>query len=500
MPKIVKKNKIFFITIALLSGIILGLVIANISSQPEVSKARREVEVEKIVGEKDITSAFTKVADTVGPAVVSIYTETTHKVPGRRFYFGPEGSPFRDEFFGDFFKDFFRDVPDREYKQAGLGSGVVIDEAGYVLTNEHVVRGADKITVGLSDGREFEGTIKGTDPKSDLAVLEIKAKDLPVAELGNSDLMEIGEWVVAIGNPFGYMMRSPEPTVTVGVVSALHRTLPRRLPGYTDLIQTDAAINPGNSGGPLCDLNGKVIGINVAIFSQSGGYQGVGFAIPVNYIKGVLENLIEGKEILHGWLGVSVQDLTEDLAGYFGIEDNNGALVADVVEASPAEEGGVKEGDVIRSLNGEKIRNVDELLRNVNRAKVGDPVTLEVIRDKKTVTLTVKIGERPSEIDQKIIGEADAEQGEASWRGMTVSGITDAIVDKLKLKEKIGVVVIDIEPKSPSQKSELRRGDIIREIDRRAINNLEGFEKTVKGLKGDVLIRTERGYVIVKEE
>jgi len=499
-----KEKKGTFLLIVLVVGIILGLIISMIINRRETEpkvQSQTSVRLDSVSGETDVRNAFIKVADQVGPAVVSVYTETTHKIAGRRFGMRPNFGRFQDKFFNDFFDEFFKDIPQREYKQTGLGSGVIIDQKGYILTNEHVIKGADKITVALADGREFKGAVKGTDPKSDLAVIKIDAKNLPTAELGDSGLMQIGEWVVAIGNPFGYVMRSPKPTVTAGVVSALHRSLPRRLPGYTDLIQTDAAINPGNSGGPLCNLNGKVIGINVAIFSQSGGFQGVGFAIPSNYVKEVLADLIEGKEVQHGWLGVSVQDLTQDLADYFGIENRQGVLIAGVLEDGPAEKGGLKEGDIIKTFNKKDIKDVNELLRVISLTKVGKQVKIVVVRDKNEKTFNVKIGKRPAEIDKLMPGGAEIEsKEEASWRGMTVANITNQIANQLSLKDKIGVVVINVEAQSDSSNAGIKRADVIREVDRRKVSNVKEFEKIIKGLKGDILLRLERGYVIIKEE
>jgi len=503
MFKAVREHKILLSIIALIAGIVIGLVIAG---RPNLSKnGEAKPRIGKISGEIDIRNAFINVAETIGPAVVSIYTERTHKVGARRFQFGPQGSPFRDKFFDDFFKEFFRDTPEREYRQTGMGSGVIIDEQGYILTNEHVIRGADKITVALTDGREFEGTIKGTDPRSDLAVVKINSKDLPVAELGDSDLVQIGEWAVAIGNPFGFIMRSSEPTVTAGVISALHRSLPKRLPGYTDLIQTDAAINPGNSGGPLCDLNGNVIGINVAIFTQSGGYQGVSFAIPINYAKNILDDLLKGKKVLHGWLGVSVQELTDDLADYFGIEARAGVLIADLVEDGPAEEAGLEEGDVIVGFDGKKIKNVNELLRSINQARVGKKVKVGAVRSKRPITLSVVIGERPTEIDKDIIGEPEEKKGpeekkEVKWRGAVIISITDIIASQLGLKDKDGVVVVHVEPNTPASLAGLRKGDVIRELNRREIDGIDDFKKGIKSPEGDALIHTLRGYLVVKEK
>ena len=496
-----KGNKLSILIIALIIGLACGLLIANVSGPSVKQTAQLTARVEEVIGEKDIRNAFIEVAGSVGPAVVSIYTETTRKVAMRGFPQGPRGGAFRNEFFEEFFKDFFRDYPEREYKQSGMGSGVIIDKEGYILTNEHVIGQADKITVALSDGREFQATVKGTDARSDLAVIKISASDLPVAELGDSDLIQIGEWVVAIGNPFGAMMRSPEPTVTTGVVSALHRSLPRRLPGHTDLIQTDAAINPGNSGGPLCDLNGRVIGINVAMFSQSGGYQGVGFAIPSNYVKESLGDLIEGKEILHGWLGVSVQDLTQDLADYFGIADRKGVLIAGVAEEGPAKKAGVKEGDVVTSFNAKKIKDVNELLRAVNLTRVGKTVKLEIVRDKKNITISTKIAERPSGIDKPTPVDAETEMGNAGpWRGITASTITEAIAQQLRLMDTAGVVVIDVEMASPANIAGMKKGDVIRGIGKKTIKTVEDFAEAVKSLKGDVLIRADRGYIIIKEK
>ena len=253
-------------------------------------------------GEEDginFTTAVEQVAQKVGPTVVSIKTEKIEHVQSQSFY---SGSPNEDELINRFFEDFFGEVPESEYRQRGLGSGVIIDPRGFILTNAHVVDGADKISVTLPDEREFKGELVGTDPRSDLAVIKIELKDPPVAPLGDSDKLKIGQWVVAIGNPFGYLLKSG-PTVTTGVISALQRSLPQRSGSdsdYSDLIQTDAAINPGNSGGPLVNLKGEVIGINVALFSTTGGYQGIGFAIPINDAKRIIQQLVEGKEISYG--------------------------------------------------------------------------------------------------------------------------------------------------------------------------------------------------------
>jgi len=438
----------------------------------------------------ELQKAFIDVARRVGPAVVSIAVEHTEHLQARRFGFGGGGP--EDEFFDRFFSDFFSQMPEREFKSRGLGSGVIIDPEGYILTNEHVVGGADKLVVTLPDGREFKAVVKGTDPMADLAVVKIQAKDLPVAELGDSNTVQIGQWAIAIGNPFGYAVGSSEPTVTVGVISALNRSIRAdRERNYPGLIQTDAAINPGNSGGPLVDLSGKVIGINVAIFSTSGGYQGIGFAIPSNTARAIVGDLIKGKKVLYGWLGVNVQDLDEGLAGYFGTPDRNGVVVARVLPGGPAEKAGVKDGDVIRGYQSQPIRNVRELLGAVARTKVGATVTLDLLREKKTLKVTVNVSERPSDL------AGSAERASATWRGLSVSALTEELARQFRLADRRGVVVTQVEPGSPADEAGLRPGDVINEINRRPIATLDDYARAIAGVTGDCLVRTLRGYAIV---
>jgi len=452
--------------------------------------------------EASLESAVTGVAGTAGRAVVSIGTEHTAKMPGmRRYYFRSPGgeSPFRGENdpFSRFFEDFFGELPQREFKQSGLGSGVIIDAEGYILTNEHVIREADKITVTLPDGREFKGEIKGQDSRSDLAVIKVSAHNLPVAALGDSDNLKIGQWAVAIGNPFGFAMQNPEPTVTAGVISALHRSLGRvisRDRDYNDLIQTDAAINPGNSGGPLVNLKGEVVGINVAIFSTTGGYQGLGFAIPINNAKRIIAQLKEGKKILYGWLGVTVQDLNEDLAKHFGLSDKNGALVSKVLESSPAQKAGMKEGDVIRQADNKAVNNVRDLLSVVGKIEVGKKVKISVIRDKKELVLEAQVGERPQDLEEKA-----AQEPEGQWRGLSVEELTAEKAGRFKTEEKKGVLVTGVAAASAADQAGIIPGDVILEINKQAIKNLADYQKAIKDAKGNVLVRTARGYFIIKE-
>ncbi|MBU1853467.1 MAG: trypsin-like peptidase domain-containing protein [Candidatus Omnitrophica bacterium] len=452
-----------------------------------------------------LQDAFSKVSEEVGPAVVNISIVQTERY--QRVYY--PFSQFEDEFFKDFFDDFFVDGPQREYKKVGVGSGVIIDKQGHILTNEHVIQNADKITVTLSDGREFEGLLTGSDVYSDLAIIEIdpKGEDLPFARLGDSDGVKIGQWAIAIGNPFAFAVKNPEPTLTVGVVSALNRSLPRtdkRVREYSDLIQTDASINPGNSGGPLLNIYGEIIGINVAIFTLSGGSEGIGFAIPINAAKKIMKDLIEGRQVLHGWLGVVIQDVDADIAGYFGFRDNQGVLVSMVVEGSPAEYAGLRSKDVIISFENENIRNTQDLIRRVLKKEVGDKATLGVIRGGRQYSVDVEIGARPGEQPQEAFEKKeDIKSAEVKdikyWRGLEASDITSEMALRYKLEVDSGVIVINVEPASPAENAGIRRGDIIYEINRAPINSMRDYINIVSRVSGDALVGTYRGYVVVKE-
>lgn len=447
-----------------------------------------------------LQDAFVKVSKDVGQAVVSISTEHTERYQTRYYPF----AQFQDQFFNDFFVE----GPQREFKRTGLGSGFIIDKEGYVITNEHVIHGADKITVTLSDSREFEARLTGSDMYSDLAVIKIEPKgELPFAKLGDSDSVQIGHWAIAIGNPFAFAVKNPEPTVTVGVISALHRSLPvtdKRTREYSDLMQTDAAINPGNSGGPLVNIYGDVIGINVAIFTLSGGSEGIGFAIPINTAKKIVNDLMQGKKVLYGWLGVIIQDVDANLASYFGLSEKSGVLVSRIVEASPAEKSGLKPGDIIFSLDNGNIKNTQDLIRALLKKNVGEQVALGVIRDFKTYSATVEIGERPE--DKVVVAQRKTQPQQAgqrsinSWRGMEVSDITADIAQRFKINSEAGVIVISVKPGSPAEGSGIRPGDVIYEINRMLVRNMRDFSAAVDKTSGDSLIGTFRGYVVLKEK
>ncbi|MBU4311827.1 MAG: Do family serine endopeptidase [Candidatus Omnitrophica bacterium] len=445
-----------------------------------------------------LQDAFVRVSKEVGPAVVSISTEHVEKYSTRYYPF----SQFHDDFFDNFFEDFFVTGPDREFKRIGLGSGVIIDREGHILTNEHVVRDADKITVTLPDGREFEGQLSGSDIYSDLAVIKIEpGGDLPVARLGDSDDVEIGHWAIAIGNPFAFAVKNPEPTLTVGVVSALRRTLPRtdkRAREYSDLIQTDAAINPGNSGGPLVNIHGEVIGINVAIL---GNAEGIGFAVPVNTARKIMGDLIEGRKILYGWLGVVIQGIDVKLAEYFGLENKQGVLISRILDKSPAEKAGLKPGDIIISFDNENVKTTQDLIRMVLKKDIGEKAALGVIRDKKIYSANVEIGARPEEQAMAAEKEKKAKDEVALkfWRGLEVSDVTPEISQRFKLEIDSGVIVIDVEAGSPAEASGIRTGDVIYEINRIPVRSRTDYKNAIKGVTGDALIGTYRGYVVIKE-
>ena len=502
------KNKIIFCVLGVVIGLIIGLGIAvrfDFSSNVKATDAPAAAPVQI-----DLEKAVENVAASAGKAVVSISTERTQKFGGqpniRRYSFGGnpyQGGPFEDEFFQKFFDDFFGEMPEREYKQQGLGSGVIIDKEGYILTNDHVISQADKISVTHPDGRVFKAELKGTDSRSDLAVIKISGGDFPAAPLGDSDALKIGQWVVAIGNPFGFAIQNPEPTVTIGVVSALHRSLGRTISGerdYGDLIQTDAAINPGNSGGPLVNLKGEIIGINTAIFSTSGGYQGIGFAIPVNSARRIVSKLIAGKKIVYGWLGITVQELDEKLRAYFGLGEKKGVLVASVIKNGPAEKAGIKEGDVILKFDGREIPSVRELLNAVGKAEVGAAVSVELLRNKNPLTVSVKIGERQENLELTPSGAAQDMAG-SYWRGIKVSALTPELARRYRLGTEQGAVVItEVKPNSAADEAGLMEGDVILEINRKPIDSGTTYDAITKNAKGDCLLRTSRGFFVIKSE
>ncbi len=462
-----KKRALVFATIFMLIGMIIGLGISSnfnlhtnaYTEEPTISK--EAVDILSKTGQ-----AMAEVAAAVKPAVVNVSTTQTIKTQGMPSPF------FNDPFFRRFFGDEFGQIEKpRERKQVSLGSGVIVDRDGYILTNNHVIQNAEEIKVKLSDKREFKGKVIGTDPKTDIAVIKIDSNHLPVIKLGDSDKLKVGETVIAIGNPFGL-----NQTVTSGIVSATGRANVG-ISDYEDFIQTDAAINPGNSGGALVNAGGELIGINTAIFSTSGGYQGIGFAIPSNMAKVVMENLIKRGKVIRGWLGVSVQPITPELAKQFNLKEEKGALVGDVVEDSPAERAGIKRGDVIVEYNGKEVGEPSSLRNMVANTPPNNEAMLKILRDGKPDTVRVTIAELPVEM-QKTSGKFDN-----YLKGVHIQDITPELKKSLDIPKRItGVIITDIEDGSPSE-GVLAKNDVILEINRQRISGMKDYEAVVSRIK-----------------
>ena len=417
----------------------------------------------------DLDKNLAEISKEVTPAVVNIYTSKT--VKQQQF----QANPFFREFFGDGGQNSFG-IP-KEKVETSLGSGVIISVEGYILTNNHVVENADDINVTLIDKREFKATLVGKDSKTDLAILKIDGKSLPVLPLGNSDNIAIGNIVLAVGNPFGVGQ-----TVTMGIISAKGRSNVG-ISEYEDFIQTDAAINPGNSGGALVNLSGELIGINTAILSGSGGYQGVGFAIPSNMAQNVLESILKNGKVVRGWLGVQIQDVDEKIAKSFKLDGSRGALIAQVMKNSPAEKGGLKRGDIVLEFNGKDIEDVNHLKNFVALIAAGQQVDIKVLRDGKEKTLTVKIGEYPDDggKGQETAG-AQRELKGTALEGAELSDLSQTLRKSLNIPEDVeGAVVTDIEAGSKAQKAGLKKGDVLMEINRARVSGVEEARSLISG-------------------
>lgn len=415
--------------------------------------------------------SFAELAKKASPSVVNISAVKVLKGGGQiPLPFGPN-DPFRD-----FFDRYFKDQVPRDYKQQALGSGFVIDKEGYILTNNHVVEKSDEIKVKLADGKEYAAKVVGKDPKTDLALIKVDPdRPLVPLPLGDSDKLEVGDWVVAIGNPFGL-----GNTVTAGIVSAKYRHIGAG--SYDNFIQTDASINPGNSGGPLLNTAGEVIGVNAAIYSQSGGSVGIGFAIPVNMAKQLLPQLKAGK-VVRGWLGVMIQKITPEIKEKLGFSDDKGALVADVTAGGPAEKAGVKRGDVIVSFDGREIKEMNDLPFVVASTPVEKTVTVEVLRKNKKEALQVKVGELKEE---EKLQEASQEKPQL---GMALEEITPDSAKNYGLSVKSGVVVVQVQENSPAGEAGVRPGDVILEVDQSPVNGLQQFNQKVQTYKkGDTML------------
>ncbi|MEN6318545.1 MAG: Do family serine endopeptidase [Syntrophaceae bacterium] len=434
--------------------------------------------------------SFADLAEKLRPTVVNISTTTTIK-SRRDNRFGNE-MPF-PRFFGDddFFRRFFGDMPEREFKQKNLGSGFIISSDGYIFTNNHVIEKADKIKVKLATGTVYDAEVKGKDPTTDIALIKINTdSSLPFVTLGDSDTLRTGDWVFAIGNPFGL-----EHTVTAGIVSAKGRVIGSG--PYDNFIQTDASINPGNSGGPLFNLDGEVVGINAAIVAQA---HGIGFAIPINAAKSILDDLKTKGSVTRGWLGVSVQDITEDIAGNLKLKNGKGALVGHVFKGDPADVAGIKTGDIIIEIAGKKIQDTHELLRIVATLKVGEKTRVRVVREGKEKMFEVIIGERKGEKEIASKGKTGVHYG------MTVQEITPEIAQHLGISEKSGVIITQVQEGSPADDAGLKTQDIIVQINKVKILSMKDFLTEInKEPQGTtILLLVKRGeislFVTLKKE
>jgi serine protease Do len=423
--------------------------------------------------------SFVALAKTLQDSVVNVQVKgkTTEARPGRRgeqppFPFGPGPNPFGGP-----------RTPRTPTPRQGLGSGFIVSPDGFILTNNHVVEDADQVEVTLRDEREFKAKIIGRDPKTDIALIKIEVanQQLPAMRLGDSDRLEVGEWVLALGNPFGL-----DHSVTAGIISAKGRVIGAG--PYDEFLQTDAAINPGNSGGPLVNMAGEVVGINTAIVAQG---QGVGFAIPVNVAKRLLPELRDKGSVSRGWLGVVIQRLTPELAKGFNITDDKGALIADVMKGSPAEKAGVRRGDVVVAFNGTDVKEVTDLTRRVASTPIGSQAKLTVIRDGKRVEVPITLGEMPNETRQASVEPQDKPLG------MALSEITPELARQLELDGQSGVVVTDVDEDSPAARAGIQEGDVIQEVNRQKIASVQELQTALKGGDGKdpvlVLVKREDG-------
>jgi len=426
--------------------------------------------------------SFAPLVEKYGDTVVNIYTTQTVKEPPIPYF------PFQEhQGVPEFFKKFFEQQGQGYHgqvipqKRTSLGSGVIISADGYIITNNHVIDEADEINVRFANHEEYVAKIIGRDAKTDVALIKIDAKEtLPYASFGDSEKLRVGDWIIAIGNPFGF-----EQTVTAGIVSGKGRTLGSG--NYENFIQTDASINPGNSGGPLFNMDGQMVGINTAIYSRSGGNIGIGFAIPVNMAKNVIEQLKTTGKVTRGWLGVMIQNVSQDLAKQFGLDRPIGALIGEVSPGSPAEKAGILPGDIIVEYKGKEITQMNMLPTLVAQTPVGETVNVALFRNGKKKNVSVTVAKLEED-------EAPAEMGQESVLGLTVQQLTPELAQSLKIKDKEGIIVANVEPGSAAEDAGLRPGDLILEVNRQEVRNMEEYTKAIANLdkKESILLLVKR--------
>ncbi|HAM39585.1 MAG: hypothetical protein A2474_07880 [Elusimicrobia bacterium RIFOXYC2_FULL_34_12] len=487
-------RKWFFWTVICLGIVVLAFFFGKSQRKIDTSLGIRTTDtVSKEV--LNLQDAFANVADEIKPTVVSIYTEQVirQSLPFNFFYSDP---------FEDFFDQFFgrpsqpeRNQPQQRYSQKrveGAGSGVIIDKDGYILTNYHVVRNAEKITVKLANNKEYIGKVIGKDAKTDLAVVKIKPYgELIIAKLGDSDKIRVGQWVIAIGSPFGL-----EQTVTVGIISAKRQNISVEGNVYRDFIQTDASINRGNSGGPLLNIFGEVVGINTAIFSQSGGSVGVGFAIPINRAKNILDSLITKGKVERGFLGVKIENVDEVFAKQSGLKEISGVVLTDVIDGLSADKAGLKRGDIILEFNGKKIDSVEKLQDIVSATEPNKKINVIIWRDRTRKNVSVILGEWTEEVSVSSPEQKNIKEQTASWNGMSVKEFKSDMARELNVSpDEKGVVIIDIKAGSKADEMGLYIGDIIRAINNQRTITILEFESVIKkvSLTEGVLFDINRG-------
>lgn len=456
---------------------LIGIFIATSFSLPQESKALpfwREGKQES--NSHVLMPSLSTLAKTASPTVVNV--RTTKKMNSNELYKRFENPGGQNEWFDEFFRKYFEQLPEQDLNQRSLGSGFIISKDGYVLTNNHVISGADEIYVSLADGdAEYKAKIIGKDDNTDIALIKIEVKkdDFPVAILGDSDSLEIGDWVIAIGNPFGF-----GHTLTQGIVSAKTRVIGAG--PYDSFIQTDAAINPGNSGGPLINMDGEVVGINTAIISSG---QGIGFAIPINMAKQILQDLKDKGEVTRGWLGVAIQDVTPEIARAIGLDKPSGAMITDVYPGDPADKAGLKKGDVILKINDQDIQDPRALTRMIGNLKPSEKVSLVIWRDSKKVTINTKL-ERRSEEHISSIKKQPAEDSTGKTKdllGLMIQNVTPEIRRQLNLEDESGVIVVDIDPAGIAADSKIQKMDVIKEVRGIKVSNVKGYLAALDGVK-----------------
>ncbi|HOY45657.1 MAG TPA: Do family serine endopeptidase [bacterium] len=477
------KKRSVLLTAGIFIGIMIGLVIssnfdwvmhsvASDRAESAVALGSSEPVSQELMGLQSLSKAFTEVAKIASPAVVTINSSTVVKQSVRH--------PFMDD---PFFRQFF-DVPDQKRVMRGLGSGVIVNPDGYILTNNHVIKDADEITV-MIDKVEHQAKVIGKDPASDIAVIKIDKKGLPTLNLGNSDRLEVGEWVMAIGNPFSDVL---EKTVTAGIVSAKGRSLGAGLGEgslrYQDFIQTDAAINPGNSGGALVNLRGELVGINTAIVGQSN--VGIGFAIPINMARSIMSQLIADGRVRRGWIGVQLEEVDEEKAEYFGLDKPKGAQVGEVLKDSPAEKAGLKQDDIILKLNDIEVTSRDQLIAWVGSQAPSTRLNMTIWRDKALKTISLTLAERPS--DEEVASEESGETSQANKLGIEVRELTRQLARQYGYEGESGVVIASVDPNSVADRKGLREGDLILSVNDATTASVRDFRTAVRTIKPGAVV------------